>query len=283
MTTPTLSIDEVRRKRLARLMGTTQPPDPSTPSPVVASPLVPPAPLASSIAESTDVSTPVGLIPPAPSLAVDSMDVSTPPYPIPIPTYTSQLLPAKKSGPSATPPVTWKKNKNDKWVRYPKRKRPPPTEECPICYETIKPTSRIDCPRGGHLAGCRKCFRKMKTSSTTHATMCSICRDDLHFFLPKNLLPQLSIIKKMPVVLSNGATVKRRGRMDIGPDFYDEMWHKKGLSNCVRWHEENEEYVDKVVVTAKKWCKKLGVELVPAFCGCCTKPAHLPDFVNDDK
>lgn len=130
------------------------------------------------------------------------------------------------------------------------------------------------------MAGCRKCFRKMKTSSTTHATMCSICRDDLHFFLPKNLLPQLSVIKKMPVVLSNGATVKRRGRMDIGPDFYDEMWHKKGLSNCVRWHEENEEYVDKVVVTAEKWCKKLGVELVLAFCGCCTKPAHLPDFVN---
>lgn len=133
------------------------------------------------------------------------------------------------------------------------------------------------------MAGCRKCFRKMKTSLATHATMCSICRDDLHFFLPKNLLPQLSIIKKMPVVLSNGASVKRRGRMDIGPDFYDEMWHKKGLSNCVRWHEENGEYVDKVVVTAKKWCKKLDVDLVPAFCGCCMKPAHLPDFINDDK
>jgi hypothetical protein len=68
----------------------------------------------------------------------------------------------------------------------------------------------------------------------------------------------------------------RKFRVRLGEELFKRR-HKTFICWVVRWTKDNEEYRDKVAETAERWCEKLGVELVPAFCGCCMKPEHLPE------
>jgi Fe-S oxidoreductase len=134
-------------------------------------------------------------------------------------------------------------------------------------------------------------------------TNCPICRTDLHATVPPlKFISAKGNAKEMvkytlaegkfsltdlqtPNFIANEIKINTvRGLSPEGLKFRVELVeglskcrHKKYMGQCVRWVKDNDEYRDKVVKTAVKWCEKLGVDFVQAWCGCCMKPAHLPE------